>query len=82
MMTNTVSRLTGCNAAYNWMGASNSLSNLSFRGGNSATLLSSENNLRTSMLNDSLSYKASLLMDETNKRLTDENIKRTFSTFA
>lgn len=82
MMTNSIGRLTANNAAYNWMSSSNALMGLASRGGNGASLLRSENSLRMSMLNDSLNYKAGLLMDETNKKLTDENIKRTFSVFA
>lgn len=82
MMTNPIGRLSANNAAYNWMNASNSLIGLcSFRG-NSASLMSAERNLRLNMLNDSLNYRAGLLMDESMKKVQDENIKRTFSMFA
>lgn len=80
MMVNPINRLTANNAAYSWMSSANSL--MSFNGGNGASLLSNENLLRTNMLNDSLTYKASLLMDETNKKLVNDDIKRTFSIFA
>ena len=80
MMVNPISRLTANNAAYSWMNSANAL--MSFNGENGSSLLSNENLLRTNMLNDSLNYKASLLMDETNKKLVNEDIKRTFSIFA
>lgn len=82
MMTNRIGGLTANNAAYNWMSSASALNALSFRGGNGASLLSQEKSLRTSMLNDGVSYKAGLLMDETQHRLQKENIKRTFSIFA
>jgi len=84
MMTNRIGGLTAGNAAFNWMNASNSLMNLSFRGnsGSSSSLLSSEKNLTAGMLNDSLMYKASLLQDESMKKVQNDHIKRSFSTFA
>lgn len=83
MMTNPIGRLSANNAAYNLMNASNSLIRLcSFTGGNPTSLLSAEKNLTTNMLNDSLIYKAGLLMDESQDKLAKENIKRTFSIFA
>lgn len=81
MMTNRTGALTANNAAYNWMSSANSLMALSFGGGNGASLLSSENNLRLSMLNDSVDYQAGLLMDETARKITHDNIKRTFDVF-
>lgn len=81
MMIKPVGRLSANNAAFNWMNASNSLTSLSFSG-NPASLLSSEKNLTSNMLNDSLTYKAGMLQDQSMKKLSDENIKRTFSTFA
>ena len=81
MMTNRIGGLTANNAAFNWMNASNSLMNLSFRG-NSSSLLSSEKGLNASMLNDSFIYKAALLQEESMKKVQNENIKRTFSIFA
>lgn len=82
MMTNRTGVLTANYAAYNCMNSANSLRALSFGAGNSASLLSQENRYRTSMLNDGVNYKAGLLMQETNDKITKDNIKRTFSTFA
>ena len=72
MMTNPVGRLTAMNAAYSWMGAANSL--MSFKGNSTQ--------LQLQMLNDSLNYKAGLLMQETQDKITKDNIKRSFSIFA
>lgn len=82
MMIKPVGRLSANNAAFNWMNASSSLTNLCSFSGNPASLLSSEKNLTSNMLNDSLTYKAGMLQDQSMKKLSDENIKRTFSTFA
>lgn len=83
MMTNPIGGLSAINAAYGWMSAANSLRNLSFCGGASnSNTLDNEKSLRLSMLNDSFNYKAYSLMDEQQKKLRDENIKRSFSTFA
>lgn len=82
MMTNRIGGLTANNAAYNYMSAANSLIGLCSFKGSPASLLSAEQRLTTDMLNDSLTYKAGLLMQETQDKLTKENIKRTFSTFA
>jgi hypothetical protein len=72
MMTNSIGGLTANNAAYSWMGAANSL--MSFKGNSTA--------LQLSMLNDSLRYKAGLLMQESQDKVQKENIKRSFSIFA
>lgn len=86
MMTNPIGRLSANNAAYNWMGAANSLTNLcSFSGSstcNPASLLSSEKNLAAQMLNDSFQYQAYSAMADSQEKLQKENIKRSFSTFA
>lgn len=83
MMTNPIGGLTSNNAAYNWMSAANSLRNLtSFGRGNSASLLAAEKRLNISMLNDSIAYRAGLLMQESQDKIAKENIKRTFSIFA
>lgn len=72
MMTNPIGGLTAYNAAYNWMSAANSL--MSFKGNSTA--------LQLQMLNDGVAYKAGLLMQESQDKITKDNIKRTFSTFA
>lgn len=73
-------------AAYGWQNAAGSLTNLSCSGGNCDnrpnSLLSAEQKLNFGMLNDSLAYKAGLQQEESLKKLTDENIKRSFSVFA
>lgn len=71
-------------AAYNVMRGSNSLMNLAFSGNNSdlRSLNAAETRLRLDMLNNGLLYKASLLQEESLKKITDQNIKRTFSYFA
>lgn len=82
MMTNPIGGLTASNAAYNYMNSANALMNLcSFKGGNSASLLSAEKSLTLGMLNDSLRYKAGLLMQESQDKLAKENIKHTFTMF-
>lgn len=83
MMTNPIGGLTANNAAYNWMSSANSLRNLaSFGGGNSDALLAAEKRLTSNMLNDSVKYRAGLLMQESQDKIAKENIKRTFSIFA
>lgn len=72
MMTNPIGSLTANNAAYRWMSAANSL--MTFKGNSTP--------LQLQMLNDSLAYRAGLLMQESQDRITKENIKRTFSIFA
>ena len=71
MMVNPIPRLSVNNAAFNMMNASASL----MQGGNS-------NALNGEMLNDNLIYKASLLMEDSQKRAKMDNIKRTFDVFA
>lgn len=82
MMIKPIGRLTTGSAASNWMSASNSLVNLSSASGNGVSTLSAEHKLTSNMLNDSLMFKAGMLQDESMKKLSDENIKRSFSTFA
>lgn len=85
MMTNPIGRLNANNAAYNWLSAANSLTNLcSFTSSctTPANLLAAENNLTSQMFNASLMYKIGMLQDASMKKLADENIKRSFSTFA
>lgn len=83
MFIKPVGRLSANDAAFNYMNASNSLTSLcTFTGADRRSLLSSELKLRRDMLNDSLNYKAALLQEATLKKLSEENIKRSFSTFA
>lgn len=82
MIVSPISRLTANNAAYNWMNASNALMGLINFQGNPRTLMAAEQALNSSMLQSSLLYKTSLLQEESLKKLEDQNIKRTFSTFA
>lgn len=72
MMTQTVSRLSASNAAYNWMSNANAL--LSFKG--------NSKNLELQMLNDSFRYRAYSAMADSEDKVRKENIKRTFSIFA
>lgn len=72
MMTNPIGGLSANNAAYNWINNSNSLH----------SLMTSDKNLSLSMLNDVFVYKTGLLQEESIKKVSDENIKRAFSTFA
>lgn len=83
-MTNTVSRLSASNAAYNWMNAANARMNLAFRGGSAsyASLLSADKNLALDMLNDSFKYKAYTALADSQDKIQKENIKRSFSIFA
>lgn len=81
-MIQPINRLSANNAAYNWMNSADALRNLAFTGnGNMRSLLSAENNLTTKMLNDSVIYQASLLMEKSQDKINKENIKRTFSMF-
>lgn len=72
------------NAAYSWMNSADALISMTGNPSNISPreLLAYENKLRMSMLNDSLTYKAAELQEKTCKKLSDENIKRSFSTFA
>lgn len=82
MMTNPIGSLTANNAAYNWMSSANALMGLSFRGGNSASLLAQENLLTTGMMQDQWLWEEGNLMQESQNKITKDNIKRTFSVFA
>jgi len=86
MITNRIPSLSINNAAYNWMSAASSLTNMcSFAANpnvNPNSLLASEQQLKLRMLNDDLIYQASLQQEESLKRLKGENIDRSFSTFA
>lgn len=82
MMIQPINRLSANNAAYNWMNSADALRGLAFTGNdNMRSLLSAENNLNIKMLNDSVIYQASLLMEESQDKINKENIKRTFSMF-
>lgn len=83
-MTNTVSRLSASNAAYNWMNAADARMNLAFRGGSTsyAFLLSADKNLALDMLNDSFKYQAYTALADSQDKIQKENIKRSFSIFA
>lgn len=74
------------NAAFGYMSAANSLQNLiSFNGLQNQSLESlnaADKSLTLSMLQNSLIYKISALREKSCKKLQDENIKRSFSTFA
>lgn len=72
MMTQTVSRLSANNAAYNWMSNANAL--LSFKG--------NSKNLELQMLNDSFKYRAHTAIADSADKVRKENIKRTLSMFA
>lgn len=90
MIIPTVGRLDSIakmnNAAFGWMSASNALLNLASSPGlqymNLAAVNQAEQNLTLSMLQNSLIYKISEQQEKSYKKLQDENIKRTFSTFA
>lgn len=83
-MTNTVSRLSASNAAYNLMSAADARMNLAFRGGSMsyASLLSADKNLALDMLNDSFQYQAYTALADSQEKIEKENIKRSFSIFA
>lgn len=82
MTGNTIGGLTASNAAYNWMNAANArLGLLSFKG-NMQQAHKKDQQLELDMLNYGLQYKAGLLMDETNKKIQNDHIKRSFSIFA
>lgn len=83
MMVQTINRLSANNAAYNWMSSADALRSLAFTGGgNSKAIQEYEKRLQAQMLNDSLNYKANLLIEESMDRVRKENIKRSFSIFA
>ena len=82
MMTNRIESLTANNAAFNWMSSANALMGLSFRGGNAASLLAQENLLTTGMMQDQWLYEEGNLMQQSQDKITKDNIKRTFSVFA
>lgn len=82
IMIKPIGRLSANNAAFNWMNAANSLTNLTNSNMDSRSKISFEKRLTADMLNDSLMYKASLLQEESMDKVRKENIKRTFSTFA
>lgn len=90
MMIPSISRLTAINmrnnASFGMISASNSLMQFCSASGmqnqNPANLLANEQRLTQSMLNNSLLYKIASVQEESMKKLSDENIKRSFSTFA
>lgn len=79
--TNPINRLSASNA--HLMSAANARMNLAFRGrsGNFSALLAADKNLALQMLNDSFEYQAYSKLEESEKKATDENIKRSFSIF-
>lgn len=84
MMVNPINRLSTGNAASNWVQASDSLMNLgSFSGGvNPLFLMNAEQQLTSDMQTNATLYKMSMAQEDSLKKLSDENIKRTFSYFA
>ena len=88
MIISSMPRLTASNSAYSGMSASNALMRLtasagSFTGGMSTrALLASEQQLSNDMLTNSLTYRAAMAQEEALKKIQDQNIKRSFSTFA
>jgi len=82
MFVGTVSRLSANNAAFNWMNSANALIGLTSFTGNANQLRRSELGLTLGMLNNGLNYKAGMLQEDSMKKISDANIKRTFSTFA
>lgn len=74
-------RLSANDAAFNWMSAANQIA---FTGccGKPGNTLSADKNLTLEMLNDSFEYQAYSAMADSQDRITKENIKRSFSTFA
>ncbi len=91
MITPVISRLSAINsmnnAAYGMMQSSNALMGLiSFAGTNPnvdlGKLNSVEKNLMMKMLNDSFIYKISQAQEKQLKKLEQDNIKHSFSTFA
>lgn len=87
MMTTSIGGLNAMNmanwAAYNMMTNSNArLGLLSFRGDTDLRALNNaDKRLDLDMLNNGLLYKASLAQEESLKKITDQNIKRTFCMF-
>jgi len=86
MMIKPIGGLTASNAAFNVMSAQQSmLGLLSFAGSgnaNPAFLAASEAQLQQSILQNSLMYKLGLAQEKVEKKLQEDNIKRSFSTFA
>lgn len=87
MMTTSIGGLSAMNmanyAAYNMMlNSSARLGLLSFNGTSDMRALNSaDKRLDLDMLNNGLLYKASLAQEESLKKITDQNIKRTFCMF-
>lgn len=85
MMTNPVGSLQANNAAYNWMQAVNiriaqTRNEISF-GTNYAALHAADSKLERSMLQDSFEYRAYTALDDMNRRIEKQKIKRSFSIF-
>lgn len=82
MFVGGINRLNANNAAYNWMCAADSRRDLAFNGccgGDPVSRLSADKNLMLQMLKDRFKYQAYSAMEDSEKRATDENIKRSFS---
>ena len=85
MFVGPIGRLSANNAAFtslNLMNSVNALIGSASFGGNTNQLRKSELGLTLGMLNNSLNYKAGMLHEDSMKKISDANIKRTFSTFA
>lgn len=73
------------NASYGMQQDSNSMLGLIRNAGSSQdskALLNSEKGLMADKIKNETTYKASELMEQSQKKVQDENIKRTFDTFA
>ena len=73
------------NASYGMQQDSNSMLGLIRNAGSdqdSKALLGFEKNLASDKIKNETTYKASELMEQSQKKVQDENIKRTFDTFA
>lgn len=86
MMIKPIGGLTANNAAFNVMNAQMSMLNLlSFAGSgnaNPAFLAASETRLQQDIAQNSLMYKLGLAQEKVEKKLQEDSIKRSFSTFA
>lgn len=72
------------NSAYSWMNSANAMMGLCSSAGNldMQTAFTAGKRLELAMLQDSFNYKIAEAQEASLKKLSDENIKRSFSTFA
>lgn len=72
------------NAAFNAMQTKNAMTNLTKNAQdvNPKALLQNEKKLMTNGIKNQLEYKAADIIENTQKKLKDENIKRTFDVIA